>query len=238
MEIRRFFVSPNSLDGDIFTVSGEEFHHAIKVLRHKVGYKIIVCDGSGYDYFCTITEILGNCFKASVEDRRWNETNPTKKLVLYQCISRNDRFDFTVQKAVELGASEIVPVVSEYSTEKEINAERLERIISEASKQCGLAILPRLSAPVTFREAICSAGENAVLFYEHEDKVSVRDVKFGGGDISVFIGAEGGFSEREIDLARKEGVRTVSLGKRILRTETASVVALALVNYISGGMDV
>ena len=234
MEIRRFFVSPDAIQGNDITIDGEEFRHAVKVLRHKVGYKIIVCDNSGKDYYATITEIGKDCLTARVDEIVANDTATKRTITLYQCISRGDRLDFSVQKAVELGVRRIVPVVSEFSTEKDVNLDRLRRIVSEAAKQCGLAILPEVSAPVGFDEAVAVAGDSAIVFYEHEKDNVVTAELVGEGDVSVFVGAEGGFSNREIELARANGAKTVSLGKRILRTETATVAGLVIVALFAG----
>lgn len=238
MEIRRFFVDKNDIKGDTVVVSGEEFHHAVKVLRHKVNYKIIVCDNSGMDYYATIMEIARDYLVARIDEAVANDTATKREITLYQCISRGDRLDFAVQKAVELGARRIVPVISEFSTEKSVNSDRLKRIISEAAKQCGLAILPTLAEPMPFNEAIAEAGRGAIVFYEHEDKLAVNRDVIPEGDLGVFVGAEGGFSEQEIELARSHGATVVSLGKRILRTETATVSALTLVTYLAGEMSI
>ena len=237
MEIRRFFVQPTDIVDNNVRLCGEEFHHAVKVLRHKVGFKIIVCDNSGNDYYATITEIRKDALTAKIDEVVANDTATSRKFTLYQCISRGDRLDFAVQKAVELGVREIVPVISDFSTEKAVNHDRLTRIISEAAKQCGLAILPTLTAPMTFADAVKRAGDTAIVFYEHEEKVIIDKSALPKGDVGVFVGAEGGFSPEEIEFARQSGARTVSLGKRILRTETATVAALTLTVYLAGEMN-
>lgn len=235
MEIRRFFVSPNKVLNGTVVIDGSEFNHLTKVLRYKVGYLLTVCDNTGAEYDCTLISINKDNAVCRIDQKKDGKVLPTD-ITLYMCLSRSDRFDFILQKAVELGAKRIVPVMSEYSTEKDINRDRQERIILEACKQCGLAIVPELASVMTFEEAVDAEGKNAVMFYEKEGRTLINGEVLRGRN-SIIVGSEGGFSEKEAQYAVSHGVITVSLGKRILRTETAAVSALTLTSYLKGGMD-
>ncbi len=228
MDLKRFFCD-EKINGDIVKLSGDEFYHAVKVTRHKVGYKLILCDNGNYDYYATIKEINRDFLIAKIDKRVFNPVESDFKLNLY--IGNNKDIDSVVQKAVEMGVNSITPFVSERCNVKEINYERLNKIVLESSKQCGRARLATINEQITFEEAVTQAKTGEVfLFYEFEDKNFVRDTLIKSKEISIFIGTEGGFSEEEIAFAHKEGIKTYSLGKRIMRVATAVVSACALVN--------
>ena len=232
MEIRRFYSKrANKRDG-AFRIEGDEAHHIIKVLRYKIGYKLVVFDGSGYDYDCSVREIGKDYVIAGIDTVTPNDTEPGVSLRLFQCITKPDKMDFIVQKAVELGVSEIVPVLTGRS-EKTVNVEKLERVAISAAKQCGASRLPKISSPVTLDEI---GVENLLIFaYEGEKSRTLRDVSLAKFKrIDLLVGPEGGFSEDEALKISNKGALTVSLGKRILRAETASIMLCGLVLYKAG----
>lgn len=232
MEIRRFYCKKSNKRDGAFRIEGDEAHHIIKVLRYKIGYKLVVFDGSGYDYDCTIREIGRDYVIADIDCSNANDTQPKVILRLYQAITKPDKMDLIVQKAVELGVSEIVPVVTARS-EKSVNSEKLERVAISAAKQCGASRLPKLLEPTTLDEI---AMENLLIFaYEGEKTRTLRDVSLAKfSRIDLLVGPEGGFSEEEAELVTSKGALTVSLGKRILRAETASIMLCGLVLYKAG----
>jgi RNA methyltransferase, RsmE family len=227
MEIRRFYIDENNLSNGVAKVVGDEFVHAVKVLRQKVGYTVILCTGDGFDLTAEITEINKDNFNAKVISRAENTAVPKRKITLYQGSLKGGKNDFVVQKAVELGVSKVVFFVSRYVTETAVSVDRLQKIAIEAMKQCGRA--DKLSVEVlAFSDALKTASGEKLFFYEFERETRVNDIEISG-DASVFIGSEGGFSDYEVQLAKESGAHVLSLGNRILRAETATVAALTLV---------
>ena len=232
MEIRRFLTSSDKIKNDVAEISGDEFAYAVKVLRQKTGFTVIVNTGDGYDRIGEISEITKDKLTVKIRETVKNEATPDKKITLYQGSCKQGKNDFIVQKAVELGISRIVFFKSDFVTEKEVNLERLRKIATEALKQCGRAD----SVEVEFTDYFSAVDncENAVIFYEGECENTLSDI---GNDVSaLFVGSEGGFSEREVGYARERGLKTITLGKRILRAETASVVATSMIQYLTGGL--
>ncbi|MDY6078520.1 MAG: RsmE family RNA methyltransferase [Eubacteriales bacterium] len=232
MEIRRFLTSSDKIKNDVAEISGDEFTYAVKVLRQKTGFTVIVNTGDGYDRIGEISEITKDKLTVKIRETVKNEATPDKKITLYQGSCKQGKNDFIVQKAVELGISRIVFFKSDFVTEKEVNVERLRKIATEALKQCGRAD----SVEVEFTDYFSAVDncENAVIFYEGECENTLSDI---GNDVSaLFVGSEGGFSEREVVYARERGLKTITLGKRILRAETASVVATSMIQYLTGGL--
>ncbi|MCI7583407.1 MAG: 16S rRNA (uracil(1498)-N(3))-methyltransferase [Christensenellaceae bacterium] len=232
MEIRRFLTSSDKIKNDVAEISGDEFTYAVKVLRQKTGFTVIVNSGDGYDRIGEISEIAKDKLTVKIRETVKNEATPDKKITLYQGSCKQGKNDFIVQKAVELGISRIVFFKSDFVTEKEVNVERLRKIATEALKQCGRAD----SVEVEFTDYFNAVDncENAVMFYEGECENTLSDI---GNDVSaLFVGSEGGFSEREVGYARERGLKTITLGKRILRAETASVVATSMIQYLTGGL--
>lgn len=232
MEIRRFLTSSDKIKNDVAEISGDEFTYAVKVLRQKTGFTVIVNTGDGYDRIGEISEITKDKLTVKIRETVKNEATPDKKITLYQGSCKQGKNDFIVQKAVELGISRIVFFKSDFVTEKEVNVERLRKIATEALKQCGRAD----SVEVEFTDYFSAVDncENAVMFYEGECENTLSDI---GNDVSaLFVGSEGGFSEREVGYARERGLKTITLGKRILRAETASVVATSMIQYLTGDL--
>ena len=232
MEIRRFLTSSDKIKNDVAEISGDEFTYAVKVLRQKTGFTVIVNTGDGYDRIGEISEITKDKLTVKIRETVKNEATPDKKITLYQGSCKQGKNDFIVQKAVELGISRIVFFKSDFVTEKEVNLKRLRKIATEALKQCGRAD----SVEVEFTDYFSAVDncENAVIFYEGECENTLSDI---GNDVSaLFVGSEGGFSEREVGYARERGLKTITLGKRILRAETASVVATSMIQYLTGGL--
>ncbi len=226
MDLKRFYTTNDIFDAVV--INGDEFIHAIKVTRHKVGYKIIVCNNSDIDYYATIVEINKDNLVAKIDEKIKNDTESKENIVLY--IGANKDIDIVVQKATELGVSKVVPFSSQHSNYNNVNIERLQKIILESSKQCGRSKLMKISDVITFEEAISQAKNTDVLFfYEYERENKVNNVPLNGKDISVFIGCEGGFSDKEVEFAKASGVNLLTLGKRILRVATAVVSGLTLV---------
>ena len=230
MDLKRFFTD-EEITGDSIVLTGAEYYHAVKVTRHKIGYKIIVCNNTNKDYYCTITDINKSELTAKIDDVLINESEPDYNLSLY--IGNNKDLDTVVQKAVECGVKNIIPFTSQHCNIDTVNYDRLNKIILESSKQCGRSVLAKLKPLTTFEESIKEAKNGCIVaFYEHERKNKLKSDSLTGKDISIFIGCEGGFSEDEINLLKSNNVMPYTLGNRILRVSTAVVAACISVNNI------
>lgn len=227
MDLKRFFTF-DKVTTDRIVIRGEEFHHAIKVCRLKEGFKLIICDNTDKDYNCTIERIYKDYFIAKIDEIKENDTAESG-ITLYIGVCRE--LDTVVQEAVEMGAERIVPFSSQHSNIGGINAERLNKIIVESAKQCGRPRLTKLESLMTIKQAFEDAAQNDqnLLFYEFErnNKVS-ENMDKDAESTGIFIGSEGGFSLKEIEVAKENGFKILTLGKRILRVQTAVVAALAL----------
>lgn len=236
MEIRRFFCSPEDIKDDILTLRGEEFLHAVKVLRQKVGYFITACTGDGKDRLCKITNISKDFLQADVIEVTENTAEPKVQVKLFMAVSKPQKLDIIIQKAVELGISDIQPFYSEFS-EKTCNIERLNKIALEAAKQCGRSVLTEVRDAIAFDSVLRNAKDFdlAIFAYEKENQNALSDISFdNAGTVAIIVGAEGGFSETEYKKAKENGLQTVGLGTRILRTETACIALAAIVMHKVG----
>ena len=242
----RFFINSKDVFDDNINVTGEDYNHIKKVLRLKCGEIITLSDGEGLEYVTEIVEFGDGFVHTKVIESFKNTTEPPVKVTLYQGLPKSDKMDFIIQKSVELGISKIVPVLTERTvvrldSEKDAlkKCERWNRISLEAAKQCNRGIIPKIEIPISFKEAI-KQTENKVLSlipYEKEAKNSLKQVLERVGsisEISVFIGPEGGFAEQEIEEAVSSGLSSVTLGPRILRTETAGIAVLSILMYELG----
>ncbi len=242
MEIRRFFAQAcDRRDGEII-IRGEEFIHLTKVLRYKVGYKAIVCLDEPTEYECTITAINKDYAVAEIDQTIVNQAEPTKKIVLCQALPKGDKLDIIIQKGVELGVSEFLPFRSQYVAESKFNKERLNKIALQACKQCGRSKRVIVDDIVGYDDMLSKASECDIIVmpYENATVGKINDVEGlkDAKSIAIIIGSEGGFDESEVEKAKQIGANIVSLGKRILRCETAAIATCALIEYESGEMNI
>ncbi len=228
-DLRRFFVD-KVLEQTV--IDGEEFRHAVSVLRIREGDDIIVCDNSGLEYLAKIIKINKKDFVAEIYDKRQSQTEPKNKVTLVAGYLKGDKTELVVQKAVELGVNDIVVFSSKFSSAfmNENKLARLNRVSVEASKQCGRAVAPKVSYADCFEKALeyCDNIKNKLFACEFADKNQV-DFNSLNGDTAIIVGSEGGFSKEEAELAFSKGYKTVYLGKRILRAETASIALTAII---------
>lgn len=232
----RFFEMVN---GDRVVMSEENAAHMIKSLRMKVGEAVTLCDGK-YDYGCIISAV-GNGVECQVISKTPNATEPAVEVTLYQCVPKGDKLESVVQKAVELGAHRIVPVLSdrcvsrpdEKSAAKK--AARYNKIALEACKQCGRGKIVGVSPMIGFSQAVeqIHSHDCALFFYEGGGEKLNAGLTDGCKSIAVFIGPEGGFEEHEVAAAKAAGAKICSLGPRILRTETAPLAAICAVMLLT-----
>lgn len=235
--MQRFFVNSRDIDQNELVLTGNNAKHISFSLRMAPGERIVVCDGKGTDYLCEISRFTSDSVFCHVIERFPNKAEPPYRAVLYQALAKGEKMDYIIQKAVEFGVSEIVPFESsrciaklrEGTAEKKIV--RWQRIAEEAAKQCGRGFIPTVYEPMSFARAISSCGEGvAFMCYESEEQCSISELE-KAEKYSFFIGPEGGFSREEVEQTRAAGILSVSLGKRILRTESASGFVLACLSY-------
>jgi 16S rRNA (uracil1498-N3)-methyltransferase len=197
------------------------------VLRLRSADTVILCDGNGNEAEATLLTIEPKQAVLAVTMRTFTTRKPAKKVTLYLSLLRRENFELSVQKATEIGVTEIVPIVSIRTVKTGYNRTRLEKIILEASEQCGRTTLPVLKEAITLPEAFLSrTGESTVFFDPQGD--NLLDSFFKVGSIDIFIGPEGGFTEQEVSLAKDHGCTIKSLGTMILRAETAAIAATFL----------
>jgi 16S rRNA (uracil1498-N3)-methyltransferase len=247
--VRRFFVPPDVLGGREVALPRELSRRLATVLRLKRGDRVLLADGLGRDYEVELTAVSARSAQAAVVGERTSPPEPALELVLYQSLVRPQRFELVLEKGTELGVSRFVPLVSGRARVKtpgqsgeggSQRAERWRRIVTEAAEQCGRGRVPVVDPPAAFAEAVRTAPGLRLLPWEGERSRGLRSYLRGlqliPEAVSLFIGPEGGFAEEEAALAREAGCVAVSLGPRVLRSETAGIVAAALVMHELGEM--
>ncbi len=251
----RFFINEEQHNENEIRITGEDVNHIKNVLRLKEGDRIVLCNGENRDY---ISEISDEGSKSEilcrVVETKNSATELPIKMVLYQGLPKKDKMELIIQKCVELGVSEIVPVImkrcivklEDDKAEAKKNA-RWSEISRAAAKQCGRGKIPVIGKALSFKEALKNALDedpgHLLVPYENEEgiasirefikelKNSLKEDPDNRPTVSIFIGPEGGFEESEIEAALNAGAHTVSLGQRILRTETAGFTTAAILMY-------
>ena len=231
--------------GDTVEKTGENANHIVGALRMKIGEKITLCD-DGRNYECEITEIGKGFAKAKVIDCNMNFSEPDVNITLYQCVPKGDKLEFVIQKAVELGINEIVPVLSSRcvsrpdSKKAEKKNARYNKIALSACEQSGRGKIVNVREQIEFKKAVGEIKnyDLAVLFYEGGGKPLKAIIdKEKHKNICIFIGPEGGFSDDEVTAFKQNGAETATLGKRILRTETAPLAAIVSIMLLTDNME-
>lgn len=241
----QFFVKSSQIQGTRVVITGNDVNHMKNVLRLKPGEEIAVrCGADDKEYRCGIEEYTKDQVICSLRFVREEGVELPSKIYLFQCLPKADKMELIVQKAVELGVHEIVPVAARRCVvkldEKKAQAKvnRWQGIAEAAAKQCRRGVIPAVKMPMTMKEALSYAEgmDVRLLPYElsQEDMAQTRKIIEGigpGKSVAVFIGPEGGFEEGEVEMALAADVTPVTLGRRILRTETAGLVVLSWLMY-------
>jgi len=237
----KFFVPEGEINENCVIIKGEDENHIKNVLRFLPGHPIYLCDGNGFDYEGIISGFSKEGVLIDIKSKKESLSEPKIRVSLFQGLPKGEKMESIVQKCVELGVYEIILVsmhrsVSKLKTDKEeAKLSRYMKLSYSAAKQSGRGMIPKVRV-LSYGEALKYAKglDLALIAYENEEETSLKDALkgFSGSSIGVFIGPEGGFEDFEIELAR--GFKTVSLGKRILRTETAGPAVLAVINYEFG----
>lgn len=236
----RIILDNAELDKKTVSILGQDSAHVCLSLRMRQGETLTVCDGKGKDALCVIDKTTPERTDCTILEIKPSPAELCSRVFIYQCLPKGDKLEFILQKTTELGVCGIVPVLSDRCISRPDErsfAKKLKRyrdICKEAAQQCGRGVIPTVSDLVDFKTAVSSLPDNAVniFCYEKERDRTLRSVLSSArGDINVFIGAEGGFSDNEKELADKNGLIFVTFGQRILRCETAPVYVMSAVSY-------
>lgn len=247
--LHRFFVAPGAIEGTEARLSVAQWRQIRRVLRLECGDRVVVCDGSGLEY---VVAIGGDASTGGrIVERREGRAEPGCRVHLYQSALRGDHFCWLLQKGTEVGVSAFTPVLFTRTQHADYKGrlDRYRAIVQEAAEQCERSSLPSIEDPLVFSSALTralSAGPGlGVLLDEREGLLSLQsrllawqrnDATGRATDVSVFVGPEGGLTEAERSLASESGITPVGLGKRVLRSETAGLVAAVLILAAAGDM--
>lgn len=260
MARRRFYATPDSIDGSIVTLSADETHHLMHVLRMTPGDPAFVFDGCGNEYKCSFRSFRDTYAQLEIEGAALDDTVESPvDLTLAQALAKGEKFDFIIQKATELGVSRIVPLLTRYADVRlddqktSRRVDRWRRISLEAVKQCGRRKLVEITAPSTVPAFIAAASSSSqkadglpsvakgtLLVFSERGGVALAEAlpkALKSSPLVAFIGPEGGWSDDELELLNGFGCKSVTLGPRVLRTETAAIVAVTLIQHAMGGLS-
>lgn len=240
--MNRFFVDSKQIEDKQITITGTDVNHIKNVLRMKKNDTIVICDGEGKDYYCIINEIEINKVIVDISYVSSLNNELPVQIYLFQGIPKKDKMDIIIQKAVELGVYQIIPIKTKRCItkldEKKIKQRitRWNTISESAAKQAKRGIIPIVLKPMSFKEALSFAHSLDIIFIPYEKASNILETRkllnnIKASSIGIIIGPEGGFEQEEVELAIKYNANPITLGKRILRTETASMTILSIIMY-------
>jgi 16S rRNA (uracil1498-N3)-methyltransferase len=245
VNLHRFFLTQDCLTGDSVSIPDGLVHRLRRVLRLGAGDHIVVLDNSGWEYEVELREASRDGLEGSVLGRSWTAGEPRASITLYQALLKGQSMELVLQKCTEIGVASFVPMICERCVAGEPTSARLSRwtsIVQETAQQSRRGKLPSLSDAVPFPAACAVASGVGLMPWEGEADRCVGDVlgeaqmSDDAPQVSIFVGPEGGFSAEEVEQARQLGIASVSLGRRILRAETAGLVAATAVLYELGDL--
>lgn len=237
--MHQFFVEDENIGSEYITITGTDVNHIGNVLRMKPGEKIRVSNGTGRDFFGIIEQITTEEVTVKITEEEAAGTELPNHIYLFQALPKGERMEYVIQKAVELGVHEIIPVAMKYCVVKldekkaKKKQERWQAIVESAAKQAKRSLIPEVKPVMSYKEAVAYAKQCEVCLVPYENERGMQATKEAldsiqrGNSISVIIGPEGGFSQEEIDYVR-EDMQVISLGKRILRTDTAAITVMSM----------
>lgn len=241
--MHHFFVTPEQVQENHIYISGSDVNHMKNVLRMKIGEELQVSDGNNKKYLCEIASMTANEVCVTILEEQGADTELPSKIYLFQGLPKSDKMELIVQKAVELGAYEIIPVATKRAVVKlddkkaSKKTERWNSISEGAAKQSGRSVIPEVKQVMSYKEALAYAKQLDVILIPYELAEGMKETKEiissieGGQSVGIFIGPEGGFDVAEVELAIESGAKAITLGKRILRTETAGLTTLSILMY-------
>jgi 16S rRNA (uracil1498-N3)-methyltransferase len=236
-DFRRFFVDPAAINGSEATITGDLSRRITKVLRYRQGDTIVLADGGEREYVVRLESISAASVTGIVTDDRPAPAEASVQVIVYQSLIRANRFDFVLEKGTEVGVARFVPIIAARTQVNEgasqARGERWRRLVIEAAEQCGRARLPSVGETLPFEQAIRSAPGLRIVPWEDEREQRLGDclrtLPAPPATVSLFIGPEGGWEPSEVSLARESGAALVTLGRRVMRAETAAVLAAGIV---------
>ena len=241
--MHHFFVTPQQISGDKIRIEGGDVNHMKNVLRMKLHEKAEISDGESRTYLCEVEAYEEDVAVLHILEEMEADTEPASKLYLFQGLPKSDKMELIVQKAVELGVYQVIPVALKRSVvrldDKKAakKADRWNSIAESAAKQAGRSRIPEVTMPLSYNEALKMAEELDVTLLPYElaggmevTREVIRQIK-SGQSVGIFIGPEGGFEPEEVDAAVSMGAKVITLGRRILRTETAGLATLAVLMF-------
>lgn len=241
--MQHFFVTPQQVKGEYIYIEGSDVNHIKNVLRMKIGEELQISDGNNKKYLCSIESMTAQEVCLAIKGEMSADNELPSKIYLFQGLPKSDKMELIVQKAVELGAYEIIPVETKRAVvkldEKKASkkVERWNSIAQSGAKQSGRNRIPEVKEVLSFKEAIQYATELDVVLIPYELAEGMQETKEvissiqPGQTVGIFIGPEGGFETEEVAYAMEQGARPITLGKRILRTETAGLTTLSILMY-------
>lgn len=242
----KFFVLPEKVRDNRILIDTDDVLHIKRVLRMNVGDELLICDSTGIDYEAKIAEIEEKTITCDIISKKQTDSESKLTITLYQGIPKGSKMELIIQKNTELGIKRIVPVLMQRCVSKlenrkaeEKKVSRWQKIAEEAAKQSGRGVIPEISMPKTLKEAAEAMKNDDLSFvpYECEEQNSLKPLLKANGNaktVSFLIGPEGGFDVSEIEILKEYGINPITLGKRILRTETAGMAVTSMVMYEIG----
>jgi len=235
--MQRFFFDDEKITDNKFTVVGDKHNHIVKVLRMSVGEHAVFCDGQGTDFECELLSCDKQSAEFTVVKSYPNETEPKLRITVFQCLPKGEKMDDMVKRCVQFGAYSIVPVISKRCVSRpdaktmQKKVDRLNKIALSSAMQSMRGIVPRVENAVDYKTALTmlKSFDNCYVCYEDEHGFSINDAELNGNTLAILIGPEGGIDESEVSLAKGQGINSVSLGRRILRTEDAAPFAIPII---------
>ena len=242
--MHRFFAEPGQIGEKEIVITGADVNHIRNVLRMRADEEVLIADGQGAEYRCKLTDLGENEVRAQILWKLDGNAELASAVTLFQGLPKSDKMDLIVQKCVELGVARIVPVSTKRAVVKldakkeQTRLKRWNTISESAAKQSGRGVIPEVSGVMTFGKALEEAKKLDVLLIPYERAENMAETRrvMGsiqpGQSVGIFIGPEGGFEESEVEEAVAAGAQAITLGKRILRTETAGLAVMAMLGYL------
>ena len=241
--MQHFFVTPDQVKENLIFIEGSDVNHMKNVLRMRIGEEVTISDGNNRQYLCEIREYEQEEAILHIIEETSTDTELPSKIYLFQGLPKQDKMELIVQKCVELGCFEVIPVATKRCVVKlddkkaKKKIERWQQIAESAAKQAGRGVIPEVRDVMSFKEALKYAKDLDVVMIPYELAEGMKETKqwisdiVPGQSVGIFIGPEGGFEKEEVEAAINEGAKAITLGKRILRTETAGLTTLSVIMF-------
>ena len=241
--MQHFFVDASQVSEETIRIEGTDVNHMKNVLRMRIGEEVTVSDGQGKEYLCQVLDLEEEQVQLKIVETKASDAELPSKIYLFQGLPKQDKMELIVQKAVELGVYQVIPVATKRAVVKldakkaKKKVERWQQIAVSAAKQAGRGIIPAVGEVCTYAQALKYAEELDVVLIPYELAEGMEETKQiiaeirPGQSVGIFIGPEGGFEKEEVEQAVKAGAEPLTLGKRILRTETAGLTMLSVLMF-------